>query len=148
MTILERFMAYAQDFERTFHDDDWSRLAQYFAPDATYEVRNVQTPCVLRGRDAIFRGIKKSLDGFDRKFAKRDIEVTNGPEISDEGMRLGWKVVYSKTGLPPFVLRGQSSVRYANGKIAYLCDAYEPSVAVELAAWRRESGVAIDPSYT
>jgi len=63
-------------------------------------------------------------------------------------MRLGWKVVYSRDGWPPFVLRGRSTARYAGDKIAYLADAYDPGVADELAAWQRESGVALDPSYT
>ena len=53
-----RFFAYAQDFEQTFFDDDWSRLAGYFEPDAVYEVRNVPFACRIEGRDAIFRGIK------------------------------------------------------------------------------------------
>ncbi len=61
---------------------------------------------------------------------------------------MGWEVVYSKEGLPPFVLRGRSIVRYAGGKIVYLSDIYAPSVAGELIAWQRASGVAIDPSYT
>src|SRR5688572_7105692 len=69
-----RFFAYAQAFEQTFADDDWSRLAQYFEPDAVYEVRNVPFACRIEGRDAIFRGIKKSLDNFDRRFADRRLE--------------------------------------------------------------------------
>ena len=30
------FMQYAAAFEETFKDDDWSRLHQYFTPDAVY----------------------------------------------------------------------------------------------------------------
>ncbi len=148
MDVMQQFMEYARDFERTLVDDDWTRLQRYFADDAVYEVKAELFGCRLSGPAAIFAGMKKSLDGFDRKFAKRDIEVTSGPEVAGEEIRFVWKVVYSKAGLPPFVLRGQSSARYANDKIAYLCDAYEPSVAVDLAAWRRESGIEIDPSYT
>jgi len=39
MDPLSRFMAYFQDFELTYRDDDWSRLEQYFAPDAVYRIR-------------------------------------------------------------------------------------------------------------
>ena len=49
---------------------------------------------------------------------------------------------------PPFVLRGNSTVRYANDKIVYLADSYDPSVAAELTAWQRDAGVPLDPSYT
>src|SRR6185369_14569969 len=82
MDIMRQFLAYAGDFERTYADDDWSRLYQYFADDAVYEVKATSFGCRLQGPQAIFAGIKKSLDGFDRKFEKRDIEVTSGPEIS------------------------------------------------------------------
>ena len=148
MDITQLFLTYAGDFEKTLADDDWVRLRRYFADDAVYEVKAESFGCRLTGPAAIFAGMRKSLNGFDRKFAKRDIEVTSGPEISGDEIRLGWKVVYSKDGLPPFVLRGHSVVRYADGKIVSLSDLYDPSVAGELAAWQRESGVAIDPSYT
>src|SRR5512140_2338458 len=148
MDIMRQFMAYAGDFEKTLADDDWTRLRRYFADDAVYEVKAEGFGCRLTGPAAIFAGIKKSLDGFDRKFAKRDIEVTSGPEISANEIRMGWKVVYTKDALPPFVLRGSSVVRYVNGQIAYLADSYDPSVAAELVAWQRASGVALDPSYT
>src|SRR5262249_19092607 len=104
--------------------------------------------CHLTGPAAIFAGIKKSLDGFDRKFIKRDIELTSGPEISGTEIRIGWKVVYAKEGWQPFVLRGRSTARYSNGKIVYLADTYEPSVADEFAAWQQATGVTLDPSYT
>ena len=72
MTNLECFGAYAADFEQTYKDDDWSRLDRYFAPDATYQVKGEPFTTNLKGREAIFKGIKKSLDGFDRRFATRD----------------------------------------------------------------------------
>ncbi|MGH3054486.1 MAG: nuclear transport factor 2 family protein [Gaiellaceae bacterium] len=148
MDIMQQFMAYAGDFERTLADDDWARLSRYFADDAVYEVKAESFGCRLVGPAAIFAGMKKSLNGFDRKFTKRDIDVTSGPDISADEIRMSWKVAYSKEGLPPFVLRGRSSVRYAAGKIVYLCDAYDPSVEAEFAAWKRESGITLDPSYT
>jgi len=46
------------------------------------------------------------------------------------------------------VLRGASAARYANGKIVYLTDSYDPSVADEFAAWQRASGVVLDAAYT
>jgi hypothetical protein len=148
MDTLQKFMAYAGDFEQTLADDDWTRLRRYFADDAVYEVKAELFGCRLTGPAAIFAGMKKSLDGFDRKFAKRDVEITSGPEITGDEMNMGWKVVYLKEGLPPFVLRGQSTVRYAGDKIAHLADSYDPSVAGEMAAWQRASGIGLDPSYT
>lgn len=148
MEIMQSFMEYAGDFEKTLADDDWKRLDRYFADDAVYEVEAQSFGCRLTGRAAIFAGMKKSLDGFDRKFDGRDIEVTSGPEVEGDEMRMGWKVVYRKAGATPYVLEGRSTVRYGDGKIVQLQDAYDPSVDDVLAAWQRENpGVSLDPSY-
>ena len=148
MDNLQRFMAYAGAFEKTLADDDWTRLRQYFADDAVYEVKARSFGCRLEGPDAIFAGMKKSLDGFDRKFTGRDIEVTSGPESDGDELRLGWTVTYKKGGWKPFVLRGRSVARYRDGVIVRLCDAYDPSVEAEFASWRRETGIGVDASYT
>jgi len=148
MDILQQFMAYAGDFERTLVDDDWTRLARYFAPDAVYEVKASSFGCKLEGRQAIFAGMKKSLDGFDRKFSGRDIEVTSGPEIHGDELQMDWKVTYKKEGLVPFVLRGRSTARYRDAEIVRLTDAYDPSVEAEFAAWTNASGIDLDGSYT
>ena len=147
MDILPLFLAYAQAFEETYKDDDWSRLHQYFAPDAVYEVRARSFGCRLVGPDAIFAGIKKSLDGFDRRFDAREVAITTAPEVTGDELRVGWEVTYRKAGLAPFVLVGRSSARYAGGRIVQLVDAYEPAVERAFADWQRENRMAIDPSY-
>jgi hypothetical protein len=148
MDILQSFLAYAGDFEKTLADDDWTRLGQYFADDAVYEVKGGSFDCRLVGPRAIFAGMKKSLDGFDRKFTARKIDVTSGPEVDGAELRAGWSVTYEREGLTPFVLRGRSKARYRDGKIAYLADDYDAGVEGELAAWQQANGVELDPSYT
>ena len=125
-----RFVQYAQDFEETFDDDDWSRLERFFAPDATYEVRNIPFACRLEGRDAIFRGMKRSLDGFDRQLPKRALAVTEPP------------------GAPLLLLRGRSTVRYRDGVIAELIDDYPEGMAAEATAWLQKYAPGLDASYT
>lgn len=147
MDHLARFMTYAADFEKTLADDDWSRLRQYFADDALYEVKAEGFGCSLRGPDAIFKGIKKSLDGMDRKFDGRDVEVTDGPHAEADGLRMGWTLTYRKAGKTPYVLRGRTEVRYRDGKIASMADSYDPSVGPETAAWMQQNGMTLDPSY-
>lgn len=147
MENLARFMQYAADFEKTLADDDWSRLRQYFASDAVYEVKAEAFGCRLTGPDAIFTGMKKSLDGFDRKFEGRSLDVTKGPEIDGDGLRMEWAVTYRKAGKTPYVLRGRTAVRYRDGKIVELVDSYDPSIAAEGAAWMQQNGMLLDPSY-
>ncbi len=147
MDNLARFMKYAADFEKTLADDDWSRLRQYFADDAVYEVDSEGFGCSLRGPDAIFTGIKKSLDGMDRKFDGRDLAVTSGPDVDADGLRMGWQVTYRKEGKTPYVLNGRSEVRYRDGRIVHLADRYDPSEGPKAAAWMQQNGMPFDPSY-
>lgn len=147
MNILQQFLAYAGDFEKTYADDDWTRLRQYFAEDAVYEVKAQSFGCKLQGRDAILKGIKKSLDGFDRKFDGRKIKVSSGPDVDETEIRMSWEVTYTKPGWTPYVLSGRSVARYADGKIVYLSDAYEPSVEEAGVTWQRVNGVQLDPAY-
>jgi hypothetical protein len=149
MGTLERFLLYAADFEKTLADDDWSRLTQYFSPEAVYRVESNLFGCELHGPSAIFAGIKKSLDGFDRKFTEREIEITQGPELNDEGneLRASWTVTYQKGALPPFVLRGKSMVRNDGDEITLLVDSYDDEVADEATAWMQETGEEFDPRY-
>lgn len=144
MPILDRFLAYAQDFEKTYVDDDWSRLTQYFAPDATYEVRGT-SPCMLKGPQAIFRGMKKSLDGFDRKFAERRIEMVSPPKVEGDTFMLEWLVTYERPGAPPLSLRGTSVAKYHGDTIVQLTDTLVADDATM--AWFAQHGAGLDPSY-
>jgi hypothetical protein len=147
MSILERFMAYAADFEKTLVDDDWSRLGQYFGDDAVYRIESDVFGCELTGPSAIFAGMKKSLDGLDRKFTGRKIAITEGPDVEGDELRVGWTVTYQKDALPPFVFRGKSRARVHDDEIVLLVDSFDERVDDEMAAWTRVTGIRLDPSY-
>jgi hypothetical protein len=147
MGPLANFMEYAQAFELTFDDDDWSRLERYFAPDAIYEVRNIAFACRIEGREAIFRGIKRSLDTFDRKLPKRAIEVTEPPVEDGDTMTVGMAVTYQKPGAPPLVLRGRVIARYRGEVIAEMADVYDDATREAFERWAREHGAGLSGSY-
>ena len=147
MGPLANFMEYAQAFEQTFDDDDWSRLTKYFAPDAVYEVKNVPFACRIEGREAIFRGIKKSLDTFDRKLPKRGIEVTEPPVEDGETVTAGMAVTYQKPGAPPLVLRGRVFARYRGDVIVEMRDEYADGVQDAFLKWAPEHGQGLSGSY-
>jgi hypothetical protein len=147
MGPLESFLAYAQDFETTYDDDDWSRLERHFAPDAVYEVRNIAFACRLEGVPAILRGLKKSLDGFDRRLAKRTIGVADGPAVEGDTIAIGWTATYGAPGAPPFVLRGRSTARYRDGVIVELIDEYPDGMDADAAAWIGRYAPGLDASY-
>lgn len=147
MGTLESFMQYAAAFEQTFADDDWSRLEPYFAEDAVYEVVGGPMACRIEGRDAILSGLKKSLDGFDRRLDGRVIAPTSPPEVTEDSVALSWQVTYSKEGAPDYVLEGRTRARYAGGVIVELVDSYSPEIAASASAWIEKYAPDLDPSY-
>jgi hypothetical protein len=147
MPILESFLRYAADFEQTLVDDDWTRLERHFSDDAVYRVEGEPFGCELEGPRAIFAGMKKSLDGFDRAFSRREIALSGEPEIAGDELRIGWTVTYHEDGWPSFVLRGRTFARMHDDRIALLVDSYDERVPGELAEWSRQSGAQLDPSY-
>jgi hypothetical protein len=138
MSPTERFMEYALEFEKTYVDDDWTRLERFFAPDAVYEVRGVSFGCRLVGPEAIFRGIKTCLDGFDRRMAGREIAVVEPPRVDGDRVTVGMTVTYRRPGAPDFVLRGRVSARHRDGRIVELVDEYGPEVDPAIHAWMRD----------
>ncbi len=148
MDTMERFMAYASDFEISYKDDDWDRIKSHFTDDAVYEVDSKVFGSTMRGPDAITAGLKKSLDGFDRRFDTRTIEVIGQPEIDGDEIRIQWSVGYTKAGYEPYVLRGRSTTRVRDGRIAYLADHYDAAADQSIADWQSGNDLAIDLSYT
>ena len=145
MSQIERFLHYAQEFEKTYKDDDWSRLDVFFADDAVYEVKNAPFACRVGGRDAIFHAIRKSLNGFDRRMDSRRIELLAPPTQTDDAVQIHWAVTYTHGDQPPLRIEARTEARYQGGKIAYLADDYLDTGGDEGVEWLRQAGM--DPSY-
>jgi hypothetical protein len=148
---MQVFMDYAAAFEQTYVDDDWLRLTPFFSKDASYEVRGGPLACKISGREAIFAGLKKSIDGLDRRCADRKIELTDGPEVvtTDAGqtVSLGWRVDYQYKDAPPAGFPGRSVVTILGGVIVALRDEYDDEEMERFSAWMREHGEGLDGSY-
>ena len=148
---LQVFMDYAAAFEETYVDDDWSRLAQFFTEDATYEVRGGPLVCKITGREKIFSGLKKSLDGLDRNCADRKLELTDGPNIVDiddgSEVSLGWDVIYQYKEAPKVTLPGRSVFNIVDGVIVAMRDEYVDEKMEAVGAWMLEYGEGLDGSY-
>ena len=147
MGAAEVFLRYAADFEKCFADDDWSRIEPHFAPDAIYRVDARGFGCEIQGPAAIAAGMKKSLDGFDRRFERREIDVREGPSVEGDELRVAWTVTYTTGDHPPFALRGASTARVAGDRIVLLVDAFDDGMVDEMDRWQQATGFHFDPSY-
>jgi len=77
MTPIDTFRAYFEAFEETYLDNNWDRIAPYFASDITYKNAEGET---LKGRTAALEYLKTSVDSLDRRFDKP--EFVGAPDIS------------------------------------------------------------------
>ena len=147
MDPLQRFSAYAVDFEKTFEDDDWTRLEGYFAEDAIYTVTGTPYDCVVRGRDAIFRAIKKSIDGLDRRFDKREIVAEGSPEVDGNRVTFSGTGHYEKEGVDSLTIELSETVELDEaGRIVRMEDVY-PAGQDEMLRWLERYSAEFDPSY-
>jgi ketosteroid isomerase-like protein len=144
MSNLPTFMAYAAAFEQTYADDNWQRLEPFFAEDATYEVSGIPGGGVMHGRDAIFRGIKKSLDGFDRRMTSRQIVPTAPPTESADRVTLQGLVRYVRDGAP-VEMHATIVVEFADGKISRMHDTF--ALDATALAWFQQHAHGLDGSY-
>lgn len=147
MDPMQTFLAYAREFEATYEDDDWDRLRKYFADDAVYEVRNVSYACWLQGPEAIFAGIKKSLDHFDRPMDSRKIDVLSPPSVDGDSLSVDWAVTYTRGDAPPIRVAATTSCTIQEGRITHLADAYDDGQEEQLRAWLEDHAPDLDPSY-
>ena len=148
---MKVLMGYVEAFEQTYADDDWSRLAQYFSQDVSYEVRGGPFACTMSGREAVFGGLKKSIDGLDRRCTDRKIELTDGPNSvkTDSALELsiGWHAIYHYRDAPKMTLPGRSVFTISGGVIVAMRDEYDDEEMVSVGSWMQEYGEGLDGSY-
>jgi len=139
MGMIERFMEYAATLEQAYRDDDWSRLAPYFAENATYR-SYYGADLEVTGRDGVLKQFHSDAESFDRKFDSRRVEYFDGPREERGGVFTKWKVTYSKSGVPDLVLTGTETAVFSGDEIILLEGDYAPDTFGEFGAWLTKHG--------
>ena len=137
MSILDRYRAYADAFEESYVDDDWSRVAPFFAEQAVYEGDPDG-----RGRDAVLAKLKNGVDSFDRRMDSRTPDFQT-PSVTGETLTMKWKVTYTKGGLPDLVISGVETAVFEGDQIALLRDTFDPEAQKALEQWMAEHGAVL-----
>jgi len=115
---VKSFLIYADAFEVGFASRDWQVVADLMAENVswTYEIPPPEGGTHV-GRDNAIAAIRRSVDGFDRRFDLRKPEVTKPPMAFPGGVYLPWRVTYTRNGLPPLVLLGEEWDLFRDGKM-------------------------------
>lgn len=151
MDTLNQFRQWFADFERCVADDQWQRLAPYLQPDVEYHISNVPFGGVVKGRDTVLAGFKKSFDGFDRRMASRSHLCVATEVVSDSLLRFRTWTRYTHGNAPELAFPARAEFQFRDGLIARMEDFYEPELAEMQAAfaWFGEYAprLGLDPSY-
>lgn len=137
MSIADRYQAYADAFEESYVDDDWSRIEQYFTQDAVYE----GDPDAV-GRDAVLAKLKGGVDGFDRRMDSRTPDFQT-PTIAGDTLTMSWTVTYTKAGAPDLSISGVETAVFEGDRIKSLRDDFDPEAQKALGEWMAKHGAAL-----
>lgn len=152
MSTLEIWRQWYQAFERSASDDQWSRLADLMTPDVQYRIVGAPFSCVLKGREAIIDGFRRSFAGFDHRFDKRSHIVTRSRVVEPGHVEAHVWGLYEKAGLPPLAFPAIGHWHIDEGRIGLMVDFYDPGLNETLAAleWIGTHGPSLgglDPRY-
>jgi SnoaL-like domain len=134
MGIQDRYLAYADAFEKTYADDDWSRIESYFTETAVYEGEPD-----ARGRAAVIAKLKGGVDAFDRRMDSRRIDFET-PQVQGNTVVVRWQGTYTKRGRPDLVISGSETAIFEGDRIARLRDSFDPAAQRAMGEWMAAHG--------
>lgn len=134
MNIADYFQKYADDFELTFVDDDWSRLEQHFTKNAIYETRGAFAS-IHRGRVQVFKALRENISRFDRRCDSRHLETIEGPQIDGDTLTRRWCCTFTISGAPDLSIVGDECAHYEGDRISRLEEMLTEESQVALGRW-------------
>lgn len=138
MGIVDRYQAYADAFEQSYEDDDWSHVEPFFTEDAVYD----GAPEAARGRAAVLAKLKGGVDTFDRNMDSRTPDFQT-PTADGNTVRTEWKVTYTKAGCPDLVISGHEIAEFEGDRIARLLDVFDPQAEASMGEWMTAHGAKL-----
>jgi hypothetical protein len=138
MGILDRYEAYANAFEESYADDDWSRIEPYFTEDAVYESDSEPA----QGWPAVLAKLRGGVDGFDRRMDSRTPDFQT-PSVEGDTLTMRWAVTYTKRDLPDLVISGVETAVFEGDRIKILRDEFDPEAVKTMGRWMAEHGAAL-----
>jgi len=146
MGQIERYVAYATAFEEAYATDNWSKLEAFFTEDAVYEsIAPAPFGGKYEGRAVVLAQFKNSVNGLDRRFDSRAIEVLEGPSEKDGAVWIRWAGIYALAGTPDCRMEGEERAVFAGDRIRRLTDSISDAEAGRLGAYFAQHGAKLKP---
>jgi hypothetical protein len=136
MAGVERFQEYARAFEDFAKSDDPAVLEPFFSEHVVYEILG-GGPLEGRhvGRAAVLAHLTASLDGFDRRFATRELQLLEGPVERAGAVWMRWRANYRSPGLPELSIDGEETAHFEGDRISRLEDRLPPEATSIMQVW-------------
>ena len=142
MNIIDRFNAFAADFEACVADDHWQRLEAYFAENATYW--NVGGPDPrINGRSAIVDYLKNDFSNSDRRFDSRELQALSKPKMVGKKLSRDWRCTYKLAGAPDLILEGEARYEFGGELILSLEEEITPESMGRYVEWMEKFGALL-----
>lgn len=146
-TTMEELAAYAMAFEQTFADDDWSRLAAHFAPDAEREVLGGGMLAYHSvGRDEVIADLRRGVEDMDRRFDLRIPEVVAGPAERDGAVWMDWRLTLRRAGIPDLVVEGSHGTWHRDGRITRIEERVSDETGARVETFLAKHAAALRPA--
>jgi hypothetical protein len=149
MSNIARLGAYAAAFEESYASDDWSFVEPFFAENAVYDAGiDLFMGGRFEGRAAILAYFKAVLDGFDRRFDSRELELLEGPFETGQTLRFTGRATYRAAGVPDLVLVLEEIIRFEGDRILHLEDRYDDDMIEAIRSYLNEHGDKLQLAIT
>jgi hypothetical protein len=132
--LVECFLAQGRDFERTFLDDDWSRMERRFTADAVYETLGPGGERFV-GRSELLAALRRAVTNFDRRCDSRTLVTTRGPFCEGVEVTREWACTFTLSGAPDLRIEGRERAVYKDELIELLQERLTPQSRQSLNTW-------------
>lgn len=146
MGKIEQYVAYAAAFEEAYASDNWSKIEPFFTEDAVYAfIAPAPFGGEYQGRAAVLRQFQNSVNGLDRRFDSRTVEVLEGPVEKDGGVWIRWAAIYTLAGAPACRMEGEERATFTGDRISRLEDSMSDAEAGRVGAYFAQHGANLKP---
>lgn len=140
-------VAYTAAFEEAYASDNWSKLEPFFTEDAEYAfVAPAPFGGEYKGRAAVLTQFQNSVNGLDRRFDSRTVEVLEGPVEKDGGVWIRWAAVYTLADAPDCRMEGEERATFTGDRISRLEDLMRDAEAGRVGAYFAQHGAKLKPA--